>query len=185
MQVGPCQSNVLVSSPPNRPASAQCRLLCHCGTLAGVYGHPQIDHHPIYSRAERRVSTPPVLTVCLFDVTLSQQRTLPRLSHLFVCIRNILIVKLHAHELRGSSQARQKKSDILALSVVNSTRVSFTHFHIMESPHSEPEWVMVDGCFVCTCASQRAGVAKEELSHRHRQEEAGSGVCREYPRSHI
>lgn len=66
MQVSPCQSNVFVSSPPNGPASAQCCLLCHCGTLAGLHGDPQADHHPIYSCAERRVSTPAVLIACLF-----------------------------------------------------------------------------------------------------------------------
>lgn len=175
-QVGPGQSNVLVSSPPNRPAPAQCCLLCHCGTLAGLHGHSQTDHHPIYSCTERRVRAPPVLTVCLLNVTLSQHLTLTRWSHLFVWGRNIFI------EGKFTALTKKKKSYILAMSVVNSTRVSFTYFHIMESPRSEPQWVIVDGCFVCTCASQRAGAAKEELSHRHRQEEAGSRVCREYLR---
>lgn len=55
---------------------------------------------------------------------------------------------------------------------------------ITESPHSESQWVTVDVCFVCLCASQRAGAAEEELSHRHRQEEAGGRVCREYSHAH-
>lgn len=70
------------------------------------------------------------------------------------------------------------------MGVVNTIRVSFTLFHIVDSLHSEPQWVIVDVCFVCFCASQRAGAAKEELSHRHRQEEAGGRVCRAYSHSH-
>ncbi|KAM7401857.1 hypothetical protein PAMP_017134 [Pampus punctatissimus] len=48
---------------------------------------------------------------------------------------------------------------------------------IIESLHGESQWAIVDVCFVCLCASQRFRIAEEELSHRHRQEEAGGRVC--------
>lgn len=58
-QVGPCQSNLPVPSAPYGSAAAQCRLLRHCGTLAGLHGHPQTDHHPVFTSTERAVRTIP------------------------------------------------------------------------------------------------------------------------------
>lgn len=72
MQVGTCQSNLPVSSPPNRSASAQCCLLRHRGTPAGLHGCPQTDHHPIYSSTERGVSIPPDLNTAHINFTASQ-----------------------------------------------------------------------------------------------------------------
>lgn len=57
-QVGARQSDVPVSHPPDGPASAQRRLLRHCGPLAGLHGRPQADHRPVHTSAERRVSAP-------------------------------------------------------------------------------------------------------------------------------
>lgn len=55
--------------------------------------------------------------------------------------------------------------------------ISFTLSVITESLYGDSQQVIVDVCFVCLCASQRAGAAEEELRHRHRQEEAGGRVC--------
>ena len=59
VQVGACQSDVPVPSPPDRSAAAQRCLLRHRGTPAGLHGHPQTDHHTIYTSTERAVSAPP------------------------------------------------------------------------------------------------------------------------------
>lgn len=71
LQVGTCQSNVPVSSPPNRSASTQCGLLCHRGTPSGLHGRPQTDYHPIYASTERAVSTCSVLVTSHFNLTLN------------------------------------------------------------------------------------------------------------------
>lgn len=69
MQVGSCQSDIPISSPPDRPAAAQCRLLRHRGTPAGLLGRPQTGHHPIYSATERAVSTFPFFLTPHFTLT--------------------------------------------------------------------------------------------------------------------
>lgn len=117
-----------------------------------------------YTQAQKEQSVHLLLTS--FNLTLNQHLILPHfIFKLFVvCVGE------------GSS----------VLVVANTIRLSlsFTHAVIIERLHNESQWVIVDVCFFCLCASQRAGAAEEELRHRHRQEEAGGRVCREYSRSH-
>ncbi len=73
-QVGACQSNIPVSSSPDRSAAAQCCLLRHRGSPAGLHGRPQTNRHPIYESTERGVSTP--LALITVHVTPSQYSSL-------------------------------------------------------------------------------------------------------------
>lgn len=59
-QVGARQPDVPVSRAPDGPAAAQCRLLRHGGTAAGLLGRPQADHRPVHQSAEGRVSAFPL-----------------------------------------------------------------------------------------------------------------------------
>lgn len=69
MQVGSCQSDLPISSPPDRPAAAQCCLLCHRGTPAGLLGYTQTGDHPIYTTTERAVSASPFFLTPHFKLT--------------------------------------------------------------------------------------------------------------------
>ncbi|XP_033181119.1 dnaJ homolog subfamily C member 11 isoform X2 [Mastacembelus armatus] len=53
LKINTGQSNVPISSPPDRSAAAQCCLLCHSWTAASLHGRPQTDHHTIYTSTER------------------------------------------------------------------------------------------------------------------------------------